>query len=72
MNSQKSSKKVLQKRNCDYCGLLYQPKKTWQRFHKPKCHDLYWVAKKSNSSDNLKRIEKRLSRIERKLGIEND
>lgn len=69
MNNQKLPKKLLPKKNCDYCGLLYQPKKTWQRFCEPKCHDLYWVEKKGASDDRFKRIEKRLERIEREAGI---
>ena len=69
LNSKKSFKRRLDKKNCDFCDSLYQPNKKWQRFCSRLCHDKYWVAEKGLSSDKFKRIEKRVDFIEKKLGI---
>lgn len=70
MSKQKSPVKKLPMKNCDFCEKRYQPKKSWQRFCHPDCHDKYWTMKKSSSVDYFKRIEKRIDNIEKKLGIE--
>jgi len=57
---------VFEERPCDYCGVIYRPKREWQRYHTPRCRKLAFIEKHKYEK-KLRELEKRIERLESKM-----
>ena len=61
------AKRQYDPRKCLMCDFTFIPKKSWQKFCNPKCHNKYWVARRSNPDDRFVKFEGRLNVFEGRL-----